>query len=1147
MQLANIFNDYVNENLAGGVYNLNYRNDFLNKDIIAKNRSSDIYSFSSIKYMDKNYLVSGDASEINIYRTQNSEFENWELVKTFEAFGSQTVLLSASNGLNIFYPNLTSDREFEFGGIKNSTTIDGQNWTSGVSLYKYDTYPALFLTGSSTGSNFGYSFDLVYEQEQEKIIMAVGSYTADPVSYNEGEVYIITGSLIQDEWRWSDKQLVYSGGIASSSAGAALSLISCSAGYQLFISSPFQIVSTTTESTGSIQYLGSTDGINWSTPGYISRGSLRYENSLIGTDIKAVDYNNKTFVFFSEPWVFTTELRAGGVFVITSSINNSWSIDTDYDKKLIYSSHEFQNFSPSPIYSMDSIALLSSSNALYYGINDMQYQYNDLNTGKVAIGKTDGNDYWETMEEKNLLLISDEKQSRSAISVLSETIDGKEYPIYFVDKKDPDDSFNHTYLIKNNIFTEYRLRTTDTKKYYKNAAFEPFFAPGILYNTIKSGIAVDWPCTTGSDISVVPYSNSGNNIVFNNFYVKEYEMETHEHNGVKSSVLGNLRSKIDYRIPFENLIFPFEAFVPKEELSSDLVSRTTSTALPEDDALSQFINGTYLYGGYEPYISPHDFGEIENLGPKRFSTPFVYKKREIKNSGLYSLAMSNFLAETVKFFLKNEKMSTFVSEPDYKWGQFDSSKTYYMDIVLEKTPDFAMIESYSSDVHPTGSRGQKMSGRYFGYPVNKTSKDIWAGSDFTEEEKRLIHNDPAYAPYTPPYFEGLARARISFKPSGPSRNYTLQEIFDEAKVENIFEDISNSVDPDSDALRHKMPISSSIDIFGSSQAVEVTIDEATGQQTIRELQDSQNWVISPRMETPVLNFIEQELVPYENNYSKTGGFGRGIWSGYGSIPSGSAGIKMRLEYPYGSISSLYTASLLQQTGLRSEERKIGTIADRKKIEEAIVIIPFLEAQDESYTLENDTGFNFFKIDTEVFNLQKQNIEQKKPAVDEEIVSTSISKMIEKMKKYVIPPQMNFIDYDTIEPFIMYIFEFDEILDKQDLSDIWQGLMPKISIDAKLQDVEISHPSGPNEFFGGKPLPENIRWMIFKVKRRAEYNYFNVTSTTKDDKRFDFNKIIGRESGTDIYSYNWPYDFFSLVELAKVELAIDYKKKEEDSN
>ena len=67
--------------------------------------------------------------------------------------------------------------------------------------------------------------------------------------------------------------------------------------------------------------------------------------------------------------------------------------------------------------------------------------------------------------------------------------------------------------------------------------------------------------------------------------------------------------------------------------------------------------------------------------------------------------------------------------------------------------------------------------------------------------------------------------------------------------------------------------------------------------------------------------------------------------------------------------------------------------------------------------------------------------------------------------------------------------------------------------------------------------------VFKVKKKAEYNYFNVTTTTKDDNRFQFNKIIGRKQGTDIYSYNWPYDYFSLVELAKLDIKINYKKKE----
>jgi hypothetical protein len=221
-------------------------------------------------------------------------------------------------------------------------------------------------------------------------------------------------------------------------------------------------------------------------------------------------------------------------------------------------------------------------------------------------------------------------------------------------------------------------------------------------------------------------------------------------------------------------LFPGEAFPVKDFLPEDLTSRTVLTTLPDNDPLVEFINGTYIYGGYEPYISPVDFSDINNVGPKRFSVPFVYRKAGSQDSGLYTLAMSNFLAETVKFFLKDEKMITFVSDPDYRWKEFNSSKTYYMDIVLEKSPDLVMMEAYHSDLHPTGSNGEKMNGRYFGYPINKTDKEIWGEEDFTAEEKRLIHNDPAYAPYTPPYFEGVARARIAFKPQ-VSGKYTCKK------------------------------------------------------------------------------------------------------------------------------------------------------------------------------------------------------------------------------------------------------------------------------------------------------------------------------------------------------------------------------------
>jgi hypothetical protein len=483
-------------------------------------------------------------------------------------------------------------------------------------------------------------------------------------------------------------------------------------------------------------------------------------------------------------------------------------------------------------------------------------------------------------------------------------------------------------------------------------------------------------------------------------------------------------------------------------------------------------------------------------------------------------------------------MITFTSEPDYKWKQFNSDKTYYMDVVLEKSPELIMMEAYHSELHPTGSNGEKMNGRYFGYPVNKTSKAIWGGADFTEEEKRLIHNDPAYAPYTPPYFEGTSKVRISFKPTGTSRLYTVQEIFDEAKIENLFPELENGASIDSDAFINKMPIGSSFELFGASQATEVTIDESTGQQTIRELTDTQTWTISPRMETPVLNFSSSQFETHENEYSKTSGFGKGMWANYGRLPSKESGIKVRLTYPFSQeqVSPL-TASLLEQVGFQAEEKNVGTVADVKEIGECVVVVPYLSRRSYSplKTIRNPAGFNFIKIDPDLF--EKVGLG--------ETESVTISQMIENMKNYVLPPQMDFVNNPDIDPFVMYMFEFKHSLGQQDLIDIWQGLLPEIGQTAEKEDVEITHVSGPNEFFEGKGIPDNLNWMVFKVKRRAEKDYFAVTANSKDDERFDFNKIIGREEGTDVYSYNWPYDFFSFVEMAKVEIELEYKNKENE--
>lgn len=70
-------------------------------------------------------------------------------------------------------------------------------------------------------------------------------------------------------------------------------------------------------------------------------------------------------------------------------------------------------------------------------------------------------------------------------------------------------------------------------------------------------------------------------------------------------------------------------------------------------------------------------------------------------------------------------------------------------------------------------------------------------------------------------------------------------------------------------------------------------------------------------------------------------------------------------------------------------------------------------------------------------------------------------------------------------------------------------------------------------------------MVFKVKQRAKTNYFD--------------KVIGKKAGygqaataagfqtnaqsetaqEEFISYNWPYDFFSLVELVKIDAEVEF--------
>jgi len=163
-----------------------------------------------------------------------------------------------------------------------------------------------------------------------------------------------------------------------------------------------------------------------------------------------------------------------------------------------------------------------------------------------------------------------------------------------------------------------------------------------------------------------------------------------------------------------------------------------------------------------------------------------------------------------------------------------------------------------------------------------------------------------------------------------------------------------------------------------------------------------------------------------------------------------------------------------------------------------------------------------------------------------------------MKKFVLPPRLDFVTNKTIDPFAIFILDFNVTLERQDLLNIWQNLPPQIGRSFQQKQASlpaaIFNPENISEeelsLYKGAPLlngfPEETQWLVFKVKERAAFNYFAKTADARDDERFKFNFEIGsagaeRTSVPD-YSYNWPFDFFSLIELVKIDATVELEPK-----
>jgi hypothetical protein len=188
-------------------------------------------------------------------------------------------------------------------------------------------------------------------------------------------------------------------------------------------------------------------------------------------------------------------------------------------------------------------------------------------------------------------------------------------------------------------------------------------------------------------------------------------------------------------------------------------------------------------------------------------------------------------------------------------------------------------------------------------------------------------------------------------------------------------------------------------------------------------------------------------------------------------------------------------------GITPSKKRIGDFADVKKVEEAIVCVPFL-------TVDGNRKF---------FDVERR--------------SQEYMTQLALLNKYIFPPTFDFLLHRSVNPIAFYAFEFSMEFTQKDLIDIWQNCAPSIA-----SNFEKSNATIQIEDLVDAMLDErgNLQWMIFKVKRRAEKDY-NVFTR----KGLAEGLPIVQSAIDSPYSYNWPYDYFSFVELIKIDETIVY--------
>jgi len=625
------------------------------------------------------------------------------------------------------------------------------------------------------------------------------------------------------------------------------------------------------------------------------------------------------------------------------------------------------------------------------------------------------------------------------------------------------------------------------------AMLNPLFGPGILYNTIKSGIAVGSFVTycTASEPSTQPdIANCGQAVDS----AVGLDLPEGKFQYGNNSVLSGNSNKNASQNAYDFQRISFEAlYRPREHLKAEAISGSELGKIYDCGLRSASLSGNSINVRAAAGSYLHNGTIWNGLGSK-----------------IYELAIDNWLCGVTEFFMQNQNLTTFQSVGENDFDPSGEGVTqgdkYAMTLTLYRTLDPVGTQS---DVHATSydyvdrsSFEMYERGSAFGPPFVLDRGDQLAEIPIGDSE---TGHSCSFAPHTPAYFNGTGTVNFVYTPSFTGKA-DLEDIF--TNLEQVY-DRSMEAGYYTDAIGYYFAQQVS-ESFNLKQRVPVFNSETGEEQPA--------WLIQSKFETPVLNFANAATVaPADptNLTSDSGIISKGMWHQEGALITDSkAGIFAEISTPANvlALSVRNPKSLAKLVGFEEGKPKaIGKIKDKLTLSEAVIVVPFTVVKGRR---------QFYRLKT---------------STPEERRASYI------LNKYILPPKFDYLLND-VDPILFYDFEFTMDFTKEEVAQLWQNFLP-----SRVNNHDMECAIDPAQQISGCTIEDDelihdiyncsdtLEWLVFKAKKRCAKDYTRLIK-----KDLTSNLFAVPSNNDSKYSYNWPYDYFSLVELIKIDATAQYK-------